>query len=73
MIKELHFKEDTSKPENRVNISLFHLLMVNDVKNFIFSKLNLHPECVVYPAPNLVTEEFAITDRPDFKIEYQNS
>ena len=65
----IHFKEDTSKPENRVNISLFHLLMNREVKNFIFSKLNLDNDCVIYPAPNLETEEFDTTDRPDFKIE----
>jgi len=68
-LKELHFKEDTSKPENRVNLTLFHLLMNRDVKDFIFSKLKLDPECVVYPAPNLTTEEFDTIDRPDFKIE----
>ena len=68
-LKELHFKEDTSKPENRVNLTLFHLLMNNEVKSFIFSKLHLDPACVVYPAPNLVTEEFDTIDRPDFKIE----
>ena len=68
-LKELHFKEDTSKPENRVNLSLFHLLMNREVKSFIFSKLQLDPDCVIYPAPNLVTEEFDTIDRPDFKIE----
>jgi len=67
--KEFHYKEDTSKPENRLNISLFHLLMVDGVRDYIFSKLQLDRECVVYPAPNLVTEEFDIGDRPDFKIE----
>jgi len=67
--KEFHFKEDTSKPENRVNLTLFHLLMNDGVKEYIFSKLQLDNDCVVYPAPNLVTEEFDIGDRPDFKIE----
>lgn len=68
-MKEFHFKEDTSKPENRVNLSLFHLLMIDGVRQYIFGKLQLDRDCVVYPAPNLVTEEFDIDDRPDFKIE----
>ncbi len=68
-VKEFHYKEDTSKPENRVNLTLFHLLMNDGVKEYIFRKLELDGDCVVYPAPNLVTEEFDIGDRPDFKIE----
>ncbi|MBV5343499.1 hypothetical protein JZU68_07780 [bacterium] len=68
-VKEFHYKEDTSKPENRVNLTLFHLLMNDGVKEYIFRKLELDTYCVVYPAPNLVTEEFDIGDRPDFKIE----
>lgn len=69
MKPKIHFKEDTSKPENRVNISLFHLLMNSELKNFVFSKLGLENDCVIYPAPNLETEEFDTTDRPDYKIE----
>lgn len=65
----MHFKEDTSKPENRVNITLFHLLMIDDVRNYIVSKLRLSNNCVIYPAPNLETEEFHTLDRPDYKIE----
>jgi hypothetical protein len=68
-MENIHFKEDTSKPENRVNLSLFHLLMNGDFKNFIFSKLQLEGDSVIYPAPNLVTGEFVTTDRPDFKIK----
>lgn len=69
MKKIIHFKEDTSKPENRVNITLFHLLMIDDVRNYIVSKLGLNRSCVIYPAPNLETEEFDTLDRPDYKIE----
>lgn len=68
-VKEFHYKEDTSKPENRVNLTLFHLLMNDRIKDYIFRMLQLDSDCVVYPAPNLVTEEFDIGDRPDFKIE----
>lgn len=69
MIKDMHFKEDTSKPENRVNITLFHLLMIKEFKSFIIQKLGLDVDCVVYPAPDLVTDEFSTNDRPDFKVE----
>jgi hypothetical protein len=69
MEKIMHFKEDTSKPENRVNITLFHLFMVDEIKQFVVSKLGLDNDCVIYPAPNLETEEFDTLDRPDYKIE----
>lgn len=69
MKKDMHFKEDTSKPENRVNLTLFHLLMNEELKSFIHQKLQLNPDCVIYPAPDLVTDEFSTNDRPDFKIE----
>ncbi|MBN8706517.1 MAG: hypothetical protein J0L62_11635 [Bacteroidetes bacterium] len=69
MTKEIHFKEDTAKPENRVNISLFHLLMVKEIRDFVFSKLNIPTDCVIYPSPNLTTEEFDAVGRPDFVIK----
>ena len=68
-MEDIYIKEDTGKPENRVNLSLFHVLMNNDFRNFIISRLHLEDDSVIYPAPNLITGEFITTDRPDFKIE----
>lgn len=69
MPKDMHFKEDTSKPENRVNLTLFHLMMVEEIRNFVLDKLNISKESVIYPCPNLTTEEFDISCRPDFSIK----
>lgn len=69
MPKDMHFKEDTSKPENRVNLTLFHLMMVEEIRNFVLDKLNISKESVIYPCPNLTTEEFDISSRPDFVIK----
>ncbi|WP_338433268.1 hypothetical protein [Clostridium tyrobutyricum] len=68
MENSIYFKEDTSKAENRVNITLFHLLMNNDIKKYIDKKLKLDQDTVIYPASNLITEEFNTNDRPDFNI-----
>jgi len=69
MNKQMHLHEDTSKPENRVNLALFHLLMIDEFAAFVKSKLKIPAECCIYPAPNLETEEFDTCERPDFKIE----
>jgi hypothetical protein len=42
--------------------------MSYEVRSYIFSKFHLEGNCVIYPAPNLVTGEFITTNRPDFKI-----
>lgn len=67
-MNELHFKEDTSKPENRTNLTLFHLLMISEINSFIKFRLNLHESSLIFPCPNLSFEEFDISGRPDFKI-----
>jgi len=65
----MHIHEDTSKPENRVNLTLFHLLMNNEIKNMITEKLGLKSDCVIYPASGLITEDFILSYRPDFEIQ----
>jgi hypothetical protein len=72
MPKDIHFKEDTSKPENRVNLTLFHLMMVDEIRNFVLDKLNISRESVIYPCPNLTTEEFDTSSRPDFAIKNED-
>jgi hypothetical protein len=54
-MKEIHSKEDTSKPENRVNLTLFHLLILDKLRNFIQNKLGLPLDSVISPSPNLAT------------------
>lgn len=68
----MHIHEDTSKPENRVNITLFHLLMNEGIKNMITEKLGLDKNCVIFPASGLVIEDFVSSHRPDFVIQLNN-
>lgn len=64
----MHFKEDTSKPENRVNITLFHLLMIQEIETFIKSKLGLPVGALIYPSSNLIIEDITSPDRPDYVV-----
>ncbi|MFZ4589413.1 MAG: hypothetical protein ACOYN6_00315 [Ignavibacteria bacterium] len=68
MLKEIHLHEDTAKPENRVNLTLFHLLMIDEVNIFIKTKLSIPLNSNIYPSPNLSLEEFDVCGRPDFKV-----
>lgn len=72
MQRKMHFKEDTTKPENRINITLFHLFMIDEVFNFIKEKLRLKDNIFIYPCPKLEVEEFGYNDRPDFQIIDEN-
>jgi len=71
--KEFHFKEDASKPENRTNLALLSVLQIREIFNFLKIRLDLIEECLIYPCPNLETEELSTSLRPDFKIENYNS
>ncbi len=66
--RNIFINEDTSKPENRTNLSLFALLSLSEIHSFICTKLNIPQTSVIMPAPNLQTEEFGTGMRPDFKI-----
>jgi hypothetical protein len=79
--KTMHYNEDTSKVENRINITLFHLLMNTEIKQIISAPLceilNLTPQdIVIFPSPNLTSEQFddnKHNGRPDFRVEVDNS
>lgn len=73
MDKNIHFKEDTTKPENRVNLTLFHLLMIDEINNFVKSRLKIPLDSIIRPSPNLTTEEFDLSGRPDFEINHKNN
>ncbi|MGY5881925.1 MAG: hypothetical protein RTV31_16885 [Candidatus Thorarchaeota archaeon] len=64
----LHFKEDTAKPENRTNLALFSILMIPEIHSFVCNELGLPDDIIIFPSPNLVTEEFGSTMRPDYGI-----
>jgi hypothetical protein len=64
----IHFKEDTAKPENRTNLALFSILMIPEVHDFFCTHLEIPDSMIICPSPNLQTEEFALSNRPDFKV-----
>ena len=45
----LFVNEDVSKPENRVNLALFSLMLVRDIREWLLSRLSLPAESIVYP------------------------
>ena len=68
MDSDLYFNEDTAKPENRTNLALFSILMIPEIHSFVCDSLGLPDNVIIFPSPNLVTEEFGSTMRPDFMV-----
>jgi hypothetical protein len=56
-------KEDIAKPENRVNLAIFHLQMISEFHNWFCCKLHISKDSVIFPTENLNG------DRPDFIIK----
>lgn len=69
-MKDMHLHEDFYHPENRVNITLFHLLAFEYFGNFFKKSLGLPLDCIIDPSPNLVDELFGDCGRPDFKVTH---
>ncbi len=63
-----HLFEDLSKPENRTNWALLSIFQLPEIKALICQKLDLSTSVLLSPAKNLITEDFATTQRPDFKL-----
>ncbi|MBE7549647.1 MAG: hypothetical protein HS126_01035 [Anaerolineales bacterium] len=68
LTKAIHFKEDTTKPENRTNLALLSILQIAEIRDFVLNALQLPQESLIYPCPNIETEEFATSQRPDFVV-----
>jgi hypothetical protein len=60
---DIFVREDIAKPENRVNLAIFHLQMIEEFHNWFCSKLHISNDSVIYPTENLEG------DRPDFIIK----
>lgn len=54
MTEDLFVREDLSKPENRINVSLFGLLAVSRFREWFLARLGLPAAAVVYPSVNVV-------------------
>ena len=59
---ELFVNEDTSKPENRVNLALFSVMQQDWFREWILKRLCLPADAVVYPPSNVRSR------RPDLKV-----
>ncbi len=62
LFDNIFVNEDISKPENRINLAIFHLQMDSDFHNWFLHKLGLN-SCVIYPIKNVDGS------RPDFVIK----
>ena len=65
--------EDISKPENRINLSLFGLFLINDFRTWILEKLGLPTDAVIFPSVNLkggIRPDFAVHNLDDKPIAY---
>lgn len=62
-MKDIFVREDIAKPENRVNLALFHLQMNEAFHHWFCSKLGIPLSSLIYPIKNLSG------DRPDLAIK----
>jgi len=63
---EIFVNEDISKPENRLNLALFHLQMDDEFHIWFCENLGLPISAVIYPRKNLSGH------RPDFIVKNDN-
>ncbi len=68
---DLFTHEDLSKPENRINVSMFGLLSADIFRTWLHSRLGLDPNAVIYPSKNVVKDASGI--RPDFVIRHAHT
>ena len=61
-MKDIFVREDIAKPENRVNLAIFHLQMDDNFHKWFCNKLNIPETSTIYPTENLAG------DRPDYII-----
>lgn len=64
---DLFIHEDTSKPENRINLSLFGALCVPAFRAWFHARLGLPASVAIYPTTNVVGDGGSI--RPDFVVK----
>jgi hypothetical protein len=62
-MKDIFVKEDIAKPENRINLALFHIQMDEGFHKWFCEELRLPVSAIIYPTENLSG------DRPDFIVK----
>ena len=60
---DIFVNEDISKPENRINLAIFHLQMVPEFHHWFLKKLGITDDVIIYPVKNVDGS------RPDFVIK----
>jgi hypothetical protein len=69
VINDIFLHEDTSKPENRINLAIFGLMAVPSFRRWMQERLGLGETAVLYPALNLSDG----AGRPDFAVKNAES
>lgn len=62
-MKDIFVREDIAKPENRLNLALFHLQMDEGFHKWFCEKLKIPVSSIIYPTENL------LGDRPDLIVK----
>ncbi|MCF7792823.1 MAG: hypothetical protein K9N09_02565 [Candidatus Cloacimonetes bacterium] len=65
--------EDISKPENRINLSLFSLFLIDDFRSWFLEQFDLPQDSVIFPSTNLkggIRPDFAVNNKEDKPIAY---
>jgi len=65
--------EDIAKPENRINLSLFGLFLIDEFRLWFLDQFNLPQDAVVFPSVNLkggIRPDFAVHNKDDKPIAY---
>lgn len=62
-MKDIFVREDIAKPENRINLAIFHLQMNESFHQWFCSKLGIPISSLIYPTKNLSG------DRPDLAVK----
>lgn len=65
--------EDVSKPENRINLSLFGLFLNDDFKDWFLEQFVLPQDAVIFPSKTLkggIRPDFAVHNKDDKPIAY---
>jgi hypothetical protein len=59
---ELFINEDVSKLENRINLALFNLMLIPEIREWLLSELGFPTDSIMYPPKNNAA------GRPDFVV-----
>ena len=65
-IVDLFVHEDLSKPENRINVALFELLMLCPFRTWLLDRLCQPQNAVMYPTASVAVDARWL--RPDFVV-----